>query len=114
MSLQFITPFSVRIGVAGAGTMGSGIALTALLADMPVIPYDVSADMLTNAKGSVESHPERKGKAANIAYLDLTSRLDDMKSAGVLIEAVPDDLALKQELLPLKNAWQRRKRSTKR
>lgn len=103
MSLQFITPFSVRIGVAGAGTMGSGIALTALL-----------ADMLANAKGSVESHPERKGKAANIAYLDLTSRLDDMKSAGVLIEAVPDDLALKQELLPLRNAWQRRKRSTKR
>lgn len=103
MSLQFITPFSVRIGVAGAGTMGSGIALTALL-----------ADMLANAKGSVESHPERKGKAANIAYLDLTSRLDDMKSAGVLIEAVPDDLALKQELLPFRNAWQRRKRSTKR
>lgn len=98
MTLQFITPFSVRIGVAGAGTMGSGIALTALLADMPVTLYDVSADMLANARSYVESHLERKGKAANIAYLDLTSRLDDMESAGVLIEAVPEDLALKQEL----------------
>ncbi len=98
MTIQFITPFSVRIGVLGAGTMGSGIALTILLADMPVTLYDVSAEMLEKAKGYIESHLERKGKSDNIAYLNLTSHLDDLSSAMVLIEAAPEDLALKQEI----------------
>ena len=98
MRLQFITPFSVRIGVLGAGTMGSGIALTILLADMPVTLYDVSTEMLEKATSYIESHLERKGKSDNIAYLNLTSHLDDLSSAMVLIEAAPEDLALKQEL----------------
>ena len=34
MSLQINNPYSIRLGVVGAGTMGSGIALAALLADM--------------------------------------------------------------------------------
>jgi len=99
MSLQFVTPYSVRIGVLGAGTMGSGIALSVLLADMPVILYDVSEDILAKARVYVESHLERKGKGANRDYLQITGNLEDMKNGDVLIEAVPENLLLKQELL---------------
>jgi len=98
MSFQWITPYSVRIAVAGAGTMGSGIALAALLADMPVTLYDVSPEILKRAGAYIRGHLERKNKARNLTHLSQTVTLEDLAGANVVIEAIPEDLNLKQDL----------------
>jgi 3-hydroxybutyryl-CoA dehydrogenase len=87
-----------RIGVVGAGTMGSGIALAALYADLHVTLYDVSQEMIDKAKEYIEYHLNRKRKAINIKYLRLTKQLEDLRGSQVAIEAIPEDLSLKQEL----------------
>lgn len=98
MAFQFITPYSVRIGVVGAGTMGSGIALAVLLSGMPVTLYDVSEPMLEKAREYIRNHLERKGKAGELKNLELTGELSALSGAGIVIEAAPEDLGLKQEL----------------
>jgi 3-hydroxybutyryl-CoA dehydrogenase len=87
-----------RIGIVGGGTMGSGIALAALLADLQVSLYDVSGEMLEKARSYIESHLERKRRAISIKYLKLTSSLADLGGCQVLIEAAPEDLPLKLDL----------------
>jgi 3-hydroxybutyryl-CoA dehydrogenase len=98
MSFQWITPYSVRIAVAGAGTMGSGIALAALLADIPVTLFDISPEMLDRASAYIQSYLERKNKAQNLVYLTQTVQLEELVGANVVIEAIPEDLKLKQDL----------------
>lgn len=98
MSFQWITPYSVRLGIAGAGTMGSGIALAALLADMPVTLFDVSSQMLERARAYIETTLARKDKSSNLTNLSMTDRLEDLSGCGVVIEAIPEDLALKRDL----------------
>jgi 3-hydroxybutyryl-CoA dehydrogenase len=85
-----------RIGVLGAGTMGGGIALTALLAGLRVTLYDVSQEMLADAQKYIEHHLNRKRMAINIKYLTVTQNLEDLHGCDVIIEAIPEDLDLKQ------------------
>lgn len=98
MSIQISNPYSIRLGVLGAGTMGSGIALTALLSNMLVMLYDVSPQMLEQARSYIDKHLARKGQASGLKNLVLTQSLEDLTGAGVVVEAVPEDLALKQKL----------------
>ncbi len=86
------------IAVAGAGTMGSGIALAALLAGLRAILYDIDEALLERARDYIEGHLQRKQRAINIKYLSLTSDVSKFQPAGVVIEAIPEDLSLKQEL----------------
>jgi 3-hydroxybutyryl-CoA dehydrogenase len=88
----------VRIGIIGAGTMGSGIALVALYAGHKVILQDVVPVMLDQAKSYVEKFLSRKGMGERIVDLTLTSDLEDMAPAHIVIEAALEDLALKQDL----------------
>lgn len=85
-----------RVGVLGAGTMGSGIALTALFAGLKVTVYDVSQEMLTDAHKYIKHHLNRKRMAININYLTVTQNLEDLHGCDVIIEAIPEDLNLKQ------------------
>ncbi len=96
--IQFTTPLSIRLGVVGAGTMGSGIALTALLADMYVTLYDVNLQMLERAWSYIDRYLARKSRSSNLSRLKLTSEWEDLGKANFIIEAVPEDLALKQDL----------------
>jgi 3-hydroxybutyryl-CoA dehydrogenase len=98
MSIQINNPYSIRLGVLGAGTMGSGIALTALLADMYVTLYDVSPEMLDKARKYIEKHLERKSKPKSLMHLEVTSALEKIRGAGVIVEAIPEDLSLKRDL----------------
>ena len=98
MTILITNPYSIRLGVAGSGTMGSGIALTALQANMIVSLYDVSEEMLAQARGYIETHLASKDKQINLRNLNLTTRLEDLGGAGLVIEAIPEKLALKQEL----------------
>lgn len=78
--------------------MGSGIALTALLKGMLVTLYDVSPEVLDKARGYIEQHLARKNRQADLKHLALTTDLNTMHRAGVVIEAIPEDLQLKTEL----------------
>ncbi len=98
MAKKPITPYSLKIAVLGAGTMGSGIALAILLAGMPVTLYDVSDSMLASARDEIKKHLKRKDKASSLKELKLTTDLEKLRGCGMLIEAIPEDLDLKQEL----------------
>jgi 3-hydroxybutyryl-CoA dehydrogenase len=98
VSLQIKTPYSIRLGVVGAGTMGSGIALTALYAGMLVTLYDIAPEFLERAREYIQGHLQRKNQEIRLKNLSLTTDLEELRGAGVVIEAVPEDLTLKQNL----------------
>ena len=98
MSVQIKTPYSIRLGIVGAGTMGSGIALTALYTNMVVTLYDISPEMLAQAREYIEKYLTRKDMRISMQHLTLTTNLEDLKGAGVVIEAASEDLEIKKEL----------------
>jgi 3-hydroxybutyryl-CoA dehydrogenase len=91
------------VGVIGAGTMGAGIAQVAALAGHRVLLVDAiegasgrAIDRISErvkaqvAKGRLEADPDA---------LDITPAvLEDLAGAGVVIEAVVEDLAVKRAL----------------
>jgi 3-hydroxybutyryl-CoA dehydrogenase len=87
-----------RIGVVGAGTMGAGIALTALQAGLQVVLYDVSPDALSRARDYAEKHLAKKGKIEALQNLTLSSDLAGLSDAQVVIEAALEDLNVKQDI----------------
>lgn len=87
-----------RVGIIGAGTMGSGIALAALLAGLEVSLQDVSAEMLERAESYLAKYLERKEKMEALDRVLLTDRVSELADADIWIEAVPEDLNLKREI----------------
>jgi len=87
-----------RLGIVGAGTMGSGIALAALYAHLPVVMVDVSVAVLDRGLGYLRHHLERKGQLEALGDLRTASTLDALSACDVIIEAVPEDLELKRRV----------------
>lgn len=96
------------IGVLGAGTMGRGIAHVSALAGYTVRLFDVSADTLADAQATIERNLDKgvaRGKvepadaaAALTRITGVNSVADASTDADLVIEAVPEKLALKQSL----------------
>jgi 3-hydroxybutyryl-CoA dehydrogenase len=97
----------VRIGVLGAGVMGSGIAQVTAGAGYETVCYDIDADALargrehvTTGRYGLERGVER-GKLtredadAALARLTFTGSFDDVAATDLVIEAVPERLELK-------------------
>lgn len=94
-----------RLGVLGGGTMGSGIAQTALLAGVEVTLVDVDEGQLERAQGVIEGGVERlvsrerisaeQGSAA-IAALTTSSDFESLASSEGVIEAVSENVELKR------------------
>ena len=94
-----------RVAIVGAGTMGSGIAINFLNAGIPVALLDSTQEALDRGQAAVRRAYEdrvRKGKTkpdaaqAAIALLRPTLAYDDLADADVVIEAVFEDLAVKE------------------
>ena len=83
-----------RIGVVGAGLMGSGIAAVCLAAGYEVAVYDVAEEALQ----STRRRAARLAGDAALERLTLTRELARVARADLLIEAVPEQLELKQKL----------------
>src|SRR5262249_34270090 len=96
-----------RIGVLGAGVMGSGIAQVTATAGYETVCYDVDAGALgagrehaTTGRYGLERGGER-GKLtreqadAALARLTFTSSFDDAAATDLVVEAVPERLELK-------------------
>jgi 3-hydroxybutyryl-CoA dehydrogenase len=97
-----------QIAVIGSGTMGRGIAYLAALAGYETIVHDVDTAALDAAIASIELTLRKgveKGKVAEDASRDALARLHAVpelepavRTADLVIEAVPEDLELKREL----------------
>jgi len=105
--MQPITPED-DVAVLGAGTMGRGIAEVAARAGHGVRIYDAAPgaaqagvqsilDRLSRATRSGRLEPDAAARIA--ARLRPVAQVDDLAGCGLVIEAVPEDLALKRSLL---------------
>ncbi|MBL8670878.1 MAG: 3-hydroxyacyl-CoA dehydrogenase [Alphaproteobacteria bacterium] len=96
-------PSTTIVGVLGAGTVGRSVAQTALAAGHPVMLYDVSAEQRGAAKLAIVAAMEelaKRGKAKDAAQrLFVIDKPDALSKAGLVIEAVAEDLAAKRSLL---------------
>jgi 3-hydroxybutyryl-CoA dehydrogenase len=96
---------SVRtVGIVGAGTMGQGVAIACAAASLDVLLKDLSAEAgergLTEIAAALDRDIAkwRRTQSEKRAILARIKRVDDMPSleaADIVIECVPEDLALK-------------------
>ena len=86
------------IAVLGCGTMGAGIAQSALAAGVPVVLYDVSDAALGLARERIVAGLGKQGRADASGLLRTSTRLEDIAGATLVIEAAPEQLDLKREL----------------
>jgi 3-hydroxybutyryl-CoA dehydrogenase len=96
------------ISVIGAGTMGHGIAQVAAGAGYLVILRDIDLESLAKGVQSIERNLEKGIQLAKLTEDDRdqilqrirgTTHLSDCAKADLIIEAAPEKLSLKQELL---------------
>jgi 3-hydroxybutyryl-CoA dehydrogenase len=97
-----------RVGVLGAGTMGSGIAQIAALGGYETLMYDPDPAALAaggeRAEGGIAKGVERGRWSqaegdAGLTRLSGTGELTDLTGCELVVEAVPEILELKRELL---------------
>jgi 3-hydroxybutyryl-CoA dehydrogenase len=95
------------IGVVGAGTMGQGIAQVLVQSGFPVQLYDVADEQLERAHGAIDKGlgklvaKEKLAEAdrqAAMARLATSTALDALRDCEVIIEAAPEQPALKEKL----------------
>jgi len=96
------------VAVIGAGLMGVGIVQVALLAGHPVRLFDVREGAAAAAAEQLAATLARladKGKltpedvAAARARLSIAASLDELRDAALVIEAIVENLAVKQALM---------------
>lgn len=96
-----------NIVVIGAGTMGNGIAHAAAAAGFDVTLVDVVADLLQRALSTISANLQRgvdKGKmtaaekVAVAARIRTATDLETVATAGIVIEAIIENLAAKLDL----------------
>ncbi|HEX9797816.1 MAG TPA: 3-hydroxyacyl-CoA dehydrogenase NAD-binding domain-containing protein [Anaerolineales bacterium] len=90
---------SPSINIVGAGTMGSGIALAALYAGFRVGLFDVSGQVLEQAEAYLTRHLERKDQLHARKQLSLSTSLKALPPADLWLEAVPEKLDLKLDVI---------------
>ncbi|RYY21008.1 MAG: 3-hydroxybutyryl-CoA dehydrogenase [Cytophagaceae bacterium] len=97
----------MTIGIIGSGAMGAGIAQVVATAGHPVRLLDQNTDALAKATASIAANLRKlaeKGKltpeaaAAAGARLHPTTLMADFADCGLVIEAIVEDLAVKQQV----------------
>ncbi|HKO61947.1 MAG TPA: 3-hydroxyacyl-CoA dehydrogenase family protein [Pyrinomonadaceae bacterium] len=96
------------IGVIGAGTMGHGIAQVAAGAGFRVVLRDVDRDSLARGVKAIERNLAKGIELGKLTEADCdstlqhihgTTHLEELAKADLVIEAAPEVLNLKQDLL---------------
>jgi len=97
-----------KIGVIGAGTMGSGIAQVCAMAGYPVVMQDLSSASLDRARSSMQGSLARLVKKAALteaqaaeatARIVTTMALDQLADCDIVIEAIVERLDVKAGVL---------------
>ena len=99
MNGRIINPYSIRLGIVGAGNLGSEIALVALCANISVTLYDNSGEKLTDAYRYIEYQLASKGRQIRLRDLKLSEEIEALTGAGVIVEVIPEDLEQIRNLL---------------
>ena len=95
------------IAVIGAGTMGGGIAMNFLNAGIPVKMLEMKQDALDRGIATIRKNYEaqvKKGKLKQdkyeqrMAMLTTTLSYDDLKDADMVIEAVFEEMGVKEKV----------------
>lgn len=95
------------VGVIGAGTMGGGIAMNFLNAGLPVTLVETSQEALDRGLATIRRNYENSAKKGRLTAGEVEARmalitpglnLEALASADLVIEAVFEDLAIKQDL----------------
>src|ERR1700730_7530405 len=101
-------PSHTPIGVIGAGTMGSGIAQVAAVAGHLVKIFDTQTSAVARAIETVKASLRRGVARGNVSEEDASAtvnrivpvtKLEELADTGLVIEAIAENLALKQEVL---------------
>ncbi len=97
-----------NVGVIGSGLMGTGIAfVVASRTEAETIVVDVAEEFLKKSRATIENLAARaieKGQAKPeqadgwLKRLRFTTQYDNLRGASFVIEAVPEDLALKRKV----------------
>ncbi|MFQ5849937.1 MAG: 3-hydroxyacyl-CoA dehydrogenase family protein [Candidatus Binatia bacterium] len=97
-----------KVGIIGSGLMGTGIAFAAAQhIDAEILLADVAEEILTKSSRTIEGLAARavdKGQATQeeaetwLKRFRYTTDKRELKEAGFIIEAVPEDLALKRQI----------------
>ncbi len=96
-----------KIGVVGAGTMGTGIAQTAAASGFDVTLNDIKEDLLQTSLKRIDkslSKFQEKGKLKEDkekikARIKTTASIQDLKDSDFVIEAVFENFDVKKEVL---------------
>ncbi|MDQ2051797.1 3-hydroxyacyl-CoA dehydrogenase NAD-binding domain-containing protein [Natronolimnohabitans sp. A-GB9] len=95
-----------RVGVVGAGTMGSGIAQVAATNGYDVVMRDIEQEFVENGFDSIESslarledRDELEEEPATITdRIEGTTDLEDLADCDIVVEAAVEDLEIKQDV----------------
>ena len=97
----------MKVGVVGLGAMGAGIAQLCVEAGVDTIGREVSMELAENARDRIGHFLTRKVEKGQleagarddaVARLSLTTALADLAACDLVIEAIVEELAPKQEL----------------
>jgi 3-hydroxybutyryl-CoA dehydrogenase len=96
-----------KVGVLGCGLMGSGVAQVAAAAGYTTVVREVDEGPLQKGKAGIEKSLAKfveKGKlteeeqAGTLGRLSFVTDMDALKDCGIVIEAVTEDLEIKNTL----------------
>jgi 3-hydroxyacyl-CoA dehydrogenase len=96
-----------KVAVIGAGTMGGGIAMNFLNAGIPVVMLEMKQEALDKGTGVMRKNYEaqvKKGKLKQdklderMGLLSTTLKYDDLKDADLVIEAVFEEMGVKEQV----------------
>ena len=96
-----------RVGIVGAGTMGGGIAMNFLNIGLPVTIVETAQDALDRGVATIRRNYENTARRGRLSQADVEQRmalltptlaLDSLADSDLVIEAVFEDMAVKQAL----------------
>jgi 3-hydroxyacyl-CoA dehydrogenase len=96
-----------RVGVIGAGTMGGGIAMNFLNAEMPVVILETSQEALDRGLATIRKNYEGAVKRGSLSAEALAQRLGlltptldyaDLADCDLIIEAVFEEIGVKESV----------------
>ncbi len=96
-----------RVGVIGAGTMGGGISMNFLNAGVPVTILEMKQEALDKGIGTIRKNYENSLKKGKLTQDKLDTRMglltgtmsyDDLKDCDLIIEAVFEDMGVKEQV----------------
>ncbi len=96
-----------QVAVIGAGTMGGGISMNFLNAGIPVTMLEMKQEALDRGVATIRKNYEgqvKKGKLKadkyeqRMALLKTTLNYDDIKDADIVIEAVFEEMGVKEQV----------------